>query len=404
MRKVSFALAIGFVLVACGGAEESPAPKTPQAPVVAAPPPAPAPTVEAPKEEAKPKESFAELQQKTLKGVIEATNAHDAKKLAGLYAEGGIVKIAGAPADASGREAIAQSYQKLFDAFKDYTTAPSRVFVKGDVAIVEWAFNGTHTGDLWGIKASEKKVGAQGVDVMLFTPEGQIKEHHVYYDGGTILSQIGLSKQKARAIPALASSPQTVTSNAAAEETKNVEAMNAMGAAMDAKKEADWLAAMSDTVEWDDMTEAQTSKGKPEAKKFFKAMTTGFPDAKTTVAHAWGIGDYVILESSWTGTHKGAFFGIPATKKSVTAKSIEIAQFKDGKLVKGWSYSNGADFMQQLGVLPKPGGDAKAAPAADKKAAPAGDAKAAPAADKKAAPAADKKAAPTGDAKAAPKK
>ena len=120
----------------------------------------------------------------------------------------------------------------------------------------------------------------------------------------------------------------------------------------------------------------------------------------------------MISESSWTGTQKGAFFGIPATKKSVTAKSIEIAQFKDGKLVKGWSYSNGADFMQQLGMMPKPGGDAKAAPAgdaktapaADKKAAPAGDAKAAPAADKKAAPAADKKAAPAGDAKAAPKK
>jgi len=383
MRKVSFALAVVFVLAACGGGEENQPPKTPATPPETTPAvTAPAPTAEAPKEEAKPKESLAELQQKTLKGYTEATNARDAKKLSGFYAEGGIVKISGAPAEASGREAIAQSYQKLFDAFKDYTLAPSRVFVKGDVVVVEWAFNATHTGDLWGIKATEKKVGAQGVDVMWFTPEGQIKEHHVYYDGGTILSQIGLSKQKARSIPTLASSPQVITATSSADETKNVEASKSMDAAMDAKKEADWLAAMADNVEFDDMTQPQTSKGKAEAKKFFKEMTTAFPDTKSTTHNAWGFGDFVVAETSWTGTHKGAFFGMPATKKTVTSKSLDVMQFKDGKMVKGWSYSNGADFMQQLGMMPKPGeakaggdkkpADAKAAPAAgDKKAADA---------------------------------
>lgn len=389
MRKVSFALAVGFALVAgCGGGEENQAPKTPATPAATTPAvTAPAPTAEAPKDEAKPKESLAELQQKTMKGYVEATNAHDAKKLSGFYAEGGVVKIAGAPADASGREAIAQSYQKLFEAFKDYTVAPSRVFTKGDIAVVEWAFNGTHTGDLWGIKATEKKVGAMGVDVMWFTPEGQIKEHHVYYDGGTILSQIGLSKQKARSIPTLASSPQVITSTGSADETKNIESAKNMDAAMDAKKDADWLANMADNVEYDDMTQPQTSKGKPEAKKFFKEMTTAFPDIKSTTHNAWAFGDFVVTETSWTGTHKGAFFGMPATKKSVTAKGLDIMQFKDGKMVHGWGYSNGADFMQQLGMMPK-AGEAKAG---DKKPA---DAKAAPAAgDKKAADAkpADKK-------------
>ena len=55
MRKVSFALAIGFVLAGCGGGEENLPPKTPEAPPVAATTP-PAPTAEAPKEEAKPKQ------------------------------------------------------------------------------------------------------------------------------------------------------------------------------------------------------------------------------------------------------------------------------------------------------------------------------------------------------------
>ena len=237
--------------------------------------------------------------------------------------------------------------------------------MKGDVAVVEWAFNATHTGDLWGIKATEKKVGAMGVDVMWFSPEGQIKEHHVYYDGATILSQIGLSKQKARPIPALPSSPQVFTSNGAADETKNVEVVKAMNAALDAKKEAEFVGSVVDTFEYDDMTQPQTLKGKADTKKFYKEMTTGFPDAKSTASNSWGIGDMVVTENSWTGTHKGSFFGMPATKKSVTVKSIDIAQLKDGKMVHGWSYANGADFMMQLGMMPSPG--AKPAAAGDKK-------------------------------------
>lgn len=387
MRNVSFGLAVGFLLVACGGSDENQTAKTPVTPVATG-----APTTavtEPPKEEAKPRESFADLQQKTLKSHVEATNARDAKKLASLYSEGAVVKIAGAPSDASGREAIGQSYQKLFDAFGDYKVAPSRIFVKGDVAVVEWAFNATHTGDLWGIKASEKKVGAQGVDVLWFTPDGQIKEQHVYYDGGTILSQIGLSKRKARPIPALAATPQIVPATGSPDETKNVEVAKNLESAFDAKKDVEWLGLMADNVEYDDMTQAETSKGKAEGKKFFKEITTAFPDTKSSVVSSWGFGDIVVTESSWTGTHKAPFFGLPATKKTVTVKGIDISQFKDGKLVKGAGYSNGADFMQQLGVLPAP----SAAKTGEKKVAPA-DAKAAPTADKKVVPADPKGAAP----------
>lgn len=352
MRKVSFALAVGVVLVACGGAEEKQALKTPD---IVATTPSPSSTTELSKEDPKPTESLAERTQKALKGHTEATNARDAGKLAGYYAEDAVLKIAGAPSDINGRDAIAKSFQKLFDAFSDYKTAPSRVWLKDDVAIVEWAFNGTHTGDLWGIKATEKKTGAQGVDLLWFSPEGRIRRHHVYYDGATILSQIGLSKLKGRPIPTLAESPQIFTPNGSPDETKNVETIKAMSLAIESKNEADWTGKMADDIEYDDFSQPETSKGKAEAQKFFKAMIVAFPDSKLTIENAWGIGDYVVSETSWTGTHKGALFGIPATKKAIAIRSVEIAKFKDGKLIKGWDYSNGADFMQQLGLAPKPG-------------------------------------------------
>jgi steroid delta-isomerase-like uncharacterized protein len=365
MRKVSFVLAgvIGFVFAvsACGGGEENQPPKTPAAPV-AQTPATPTPTVETPKEEAKPKETLGQLQEKTGRGMMAAMNARDSKKLASFYSEGAVVKIAGAPADASGREAIAQSWQKLFEAFPDYKSNASRIWVKNDVVVVEWVFNGTHSGDLWGIKGTEKKVGLTGVDVMWFTPEGQVKEHHVYYDGGTILSQIGVSPQKARPIPAIPTEPQ-VFATPGPDEGKNTDMARTMMTSMDNKKEADFLAPLADTVEYDDMTQPQTSKGKAEAKKFFKEMTTAFPDTKSTLVNVFAVGDYVIKETQWTGTHKATFFGMAPTKKTVNVKGLEIEQFKDGKMVKGWSYSNGADFMQQLGKMPGPGAGKPAAAA-----------------------------------------
>lgn len=386
MRNVSVALAIGFLLVACGGEENQP-PKAPVTPPPPAAAPAPA-VVEAPKEEPKPKESLMDLEKKALKAFADAQNARDAKKLGVLYTDSAVVKAAGAP-DATGRDSIVAHYEKLFNAFGDYKAAANRVFVKDDVVVVDWAFTGTHTGDLWGIKGTEKKVGVQGVDVFWFTPEGLIKEQHIYYDGGAVLSQIGLSKTKARGIPTLAAgAPQVVNSTGAADEAKNIETTKAMHAAFDAKKEADWLATITDTTEWDDASSPTTSKGKTDAKRFFKEMTTAFPDNKTTVANSWGFGDTVVSEIAWAGTHKGSLFGIPATKKSVNVKGLEIAQYKDGKIVKGWTFANSADLMMQLGVLPAPGAkDAKVA-AGDKKAAdPKAAAPTEKAADKKAAPA-----------------
>jgi steroid delta-isomerase-like uncharacterized protein len=145
----------------------------------------------------------------------------------------------------------------------------------------------------------------------------------------------------------------------------------------------------SDDITWDDMTQPETMKGKAAGKKYFAAMTTAFPDVKATTQNAWGIGDVVIAEGTITGTQKGAFFGIPATKKPVSLHGVDIMQFKDGKIISGRSYGNGAEMMMQLGLMPQPGAakDAKPAAKADAKGAPAGKTDAKPAATPAATPA-----------------
>jgi steroid delta-isomerase-like uncharacterized protein len=352
MRKVSLAAVIGIVLAGCGG-EETPPPATPTAPPPAEP--TPPPKVEAPKEEPKP--TLGQLEEKTGRAMFDAMNTHDAKKLASLYATDAVIKMPGAPSDPTGRDAIEKSWQDLFTAFPDFKSAPSRIFVKNDVVITEWAMNGTHKGDLMGgIKATEKPVGIQGVDVLWFNPDGSIKEDHHYLDVGTVMSQIGVSPAKARPIPSLPAQPQVFGMGpAGADEQKNTDALNAMLTALDAKKEADFVGTLADNVEYDDMTQPTGMKGKADGKKFLKETTTGFPDAKHAATNTWAMGDYVVAEGTMTGTHKGTFFGIPATKKPVNLRSVSIFQYKDGKMVHGWTYANGADFMMQIGKMPAPG-------------------------------------------------
>jgi steroid delta-isomerase-like uncharacterized protein len=393
MRSISFGLvAVAFVLVACGGEEVKPQPQVPATPVATTPPP---PVVEAPKEEPKPAPTMAELQKKTSEGIGQALNAHDAKKLAGFYSENAVIKMAGMP-DVTGRDAIALMWQKNFDAVSNAKSMASRVFVKGDVVIVEWAWAGTHSGDMMGVKATEKPVGAMGADVMWFSPDGLVKEQHTYLDFGTIMSQIGASKQKARPVPAMPSgAPAVVVSTNAADETKNVDAATKMFAAFEKKSDADFMGGAADDITWDDMTQPETMKGKAAGKKYFTAMTTAFPDVKSTTSNAWGVGDFVVAEGTLSGTHKAAFFGIPATKKQINLHGLDIIQFKDGKIISGRSYGNGGEMMMQLGLLKEPAAakdakDAKpAAPAAkaDSKAAPAGKTDAKPAAATPAAPA-----------------
>ncbi len=364
MRNISF-LALGLVLVACGGEEAKPA-VTPVTPVATetAPPPVTEPVKEAPP----PQLSMADLQKKASMGLGEALNAHDAKKVAGFYTDNAVIKMAGAP-DVTGRDAIAADWQRRFDSSPNSKSAASRVFVKGDVVVDEWSWAGTHSGDMMGVKATEKPIGAMGADVMWFSPDGLIKEQHTYVDMGTVMSQIGVSKAKARPVPAIPTgAPSVVVSTNTPDETKNVDAATKMFAAFEKKSDADFMGGAADDITWDDMTQPETMKGKAAGKKYFAAMTTAFPDVKATTQNAWGVGDFVIAEGTLSGTHKAAFFGIQPTKKQINLHGLDIIQFKDGKIVSGRSYGNGAEMMMQLGLMPAPGAaGAKAAPAKDAK-------------------------------------
>lgn len=392
MRRTTFGIVVGALLVGgCGGESETlppPAPPPPPPPMVMAPPPQTAPPPAPPP----PAPTLLDLEKQEVATAYAAMTAHDAKKFSEDYTPDATLSVYGM-GEAKGRDAIAENLGVLLAAFPDLVIAPGRTFVKGDVVISEWAWNGTQKGDFMGVKATGKPAGLSGVSVLWFTPEGLVKQEHRYVDGSTLMAQLGASKMPARPVPALPKEPDFRTSSGSPDEDKELDIAKPFLAAFEKKSESDFLGPLSDTVAWSDLAAPKDTAGKDEAKKFFQMFTKAFSDVKVSVDGIWAVGDYVIAESTTSGKHTGPLGPIKPTKKPVAMHGVDIMQIKDGKIVSGTSYDNSAEMLDQMGLLPKP--KVKPEPAAkakaDKDAAPAtADAKAEMKGDKpKATPAAD---------------
>ncbi len=86
---------------------------------------------------------------------------------------------------------------------------------------------------------------------------------------------------------------------------------------------------------------------------FFRMQRAAFPDMRMAVEDVIASGDKVVVRVRYTGTHKGAFMGMPATGKSVDAQLIDIMGMgADGLCHEHWGVMDQLTMMQQLGVVP----------------------------------------------------
>ncbi|MCE7981141.1 MAG: ester cyclase [Caldilinea sp. CFX5] len=82
-------------------------------------------------------------------------------------------------------------------------------------------------------------------------------------------------------------------------------------------------------------------------KMFRAAFPDGYWDEEALVAE----GDLVVGRYVLRGTHRGEFFGIPATGKAITVSNIHIMRLADGKIVEHWGHGDDMGLMRQLGAI-----------------------------------------------------
>ena len=221
----------------------------------------------------------------------------------------------------------------------------SVVVAEGDRAVVHCLVSGTHSGaPLFGVAPSGKKITWTHSE-MVRVAGGRIVERWVSADTLTLLQQLGAFG--APAAPAAAPVPDPQKEK----ETRNIAVVLAR---IDAVNRVD-LDAL-DAYYNEDYTEHNSLGPMPPGlegvKQTYKQFLDGLPDQHFEVQQVWADGDRVVVRGVISGTHRGNFFGIPATYRRVVWTGIEICGMRDGKVSDRWLLTDLMGMFQQMGLVP----------------------------------------------------
>lgn len=96
-------------------------------------------------------------------------------------------------------------------------------------------------------------------------------------------------------------------------------------------------------------------RGRDQMMEFFDATFDAFPDWHETIVLMIAEGDKVAYITQGTGTHQGAFGGIPATGKPVEVYNFIFHRLEDGRIAETWTGWDNLAFLMQVGLFPPPG-------------------------------------------------
>lgn len=89
-----------------------------------------------------------------------------------------------------------------------------------------------------------------------------------------------------------------------------------------------------------------------ELKHHIELFEAAFPNYELIADDIVAEADKVAVRATFRGTHKGEFFGIPATGKEVSVSLMLIYRIAGGKIVEHWVNADQLSLMQQLGAIP----------------------------------------------------
>jgi predicted ester cyclase len=88
----------------------------------------------------------------------------------------------------------------------------------------------------------------------------------------------------------------------------------------------------------------------PEGVLYFftQFLKPAFPDLRVVILDQVAEGDKVTTRKAFHATHKGTFFGIPASDKNVVMDVIDIVRLHNGKFVEHWNVLDWQNVVSQI--------------------------------------------------------
>jgi steroid delta-isomerase-like uncharacterized protein len=268
----------------------------------------------------------------------------------------------GAPGGLDGVRAVPKMFR---GAFPDVHFQIDEMLAEGDRVATRVTGHGTNTGPFMGRPPSGNAAtwGSKGV---FRVTNAKIAEHWGAPDLLALLSQIG-------ALPPGAVAPSADTSGLTARpDSPPGEAADASLAARNkavVRRVYDDVVSGGDVAVLDDIVAAdhidhpsarsfEMPAGGPAAiRREVEVFRTGFPDLTATVEDLIAQGNSVAARTTWRGTNSGSFAGIPPTGKPIAIQTIDFFRIgSDGRIVERSGSFDALGIMQQLGLVPPPGG------------------------------------------------
>jgi steroid delta-isomerase-like uncharacterized protein len=107
----------------------------------------------------------------------------------------------------------------------------------------------------------------------------------------------------------------------------------------------------------------EPARGIQQIGATLSAARAGFPDFQLHIKQRIGDDEWVVTEWSTTGTHTGAFMGVPPTGRAATLHGVSVTRISGLKIVEERGYFDRLALLQQLGVGPGAAQSAAAAAA-----------------------------------------
>ena len=95
----------------------------------------------------------------------------------------------------SGRDAISQSYHRLFTAFPDWVTNFDEAIIDGDHVAQPFTGTATHIGEFMGLAGTKRRSLIHGV-LLMHIVDGMIQDERRIYDFSMLLMQVGVLRGK----------------------------------------------------------------------------------------------------------------------------------------------------------------------------------------------------------------
>ena len=81
-------------------------------------------------------------------------------------------------------------------------------------------------------------------------------------------------------------------------------------------------------------------------------MRGGFPDIQWTLEEMVAEGDKIAARFTMRGTHRGTFFGVPPTGKTISVQAMNIYRLSGGQFVEEHGQPDMLGLLQQIGAVP----------------------------------------------------